>query len=58
MLPEPVRDDLADVVDILTDAGFPVEMDFFHPHFEFRFPIMGRIECQGMELELRQALVV
>nr|WP_321467365.1 transglutaminase family protein [uncultured Desulfobulbus sp.] len=56
MLPEPVHDDLADVLDILTDAGFPLEMDFFHPHFEFRFPIMGRIECQGMELELRQAL--
>lgn len=56
MLPEPVRDDLADVVDILSEAGFPVEMAFFHPHFEFRFPIHGRIECQGMEIELRQAL--
>ena len=31
-------------------------MDFFHPHFEFRFPIHGRIEAQGMEIELRQAL--
>lgn len=56
MLPEPVHDDLADVLDILTEAGFPVAMDFFYPHFEFRFPIHGRIECQGMEIELRQAL--
>jgi uncharacterized protein (DUF2126 family)/transglutaminase-like putative cysteine protease len=56
MLPEPVRDDLADVMAMLGEAGFPVEMAFFHPHLEFRFPIFGRIECQGMEIELRQAL--
>lgn len=56
MLPQPVHDDLTDVVEILTEAGFPVEMDFFHPHFEFRFPIHGRIACLGMEIELRQAL--
>jgi uncharacterized protein (DUF2126 family) len=31
-------------------------MDFFHPHFEFRFPIHGKVDCQGMEIELRQAL--
>jgi len=56
MLPQPVGDDLADVLAILTEAGFPLSMDFFHPHFEFRFPIHGRIEAQGMEIELRQAL--
>ena len=31
-------------------------MDFFHPHFEFRFPIFGQVTFQGMEIELRQAL--
>ncbi|MBM9614500.1 transglutaminase family protein [Desulfobulbus rhabdoformis] len=56
MLPEPVQDDLADVVDILADAGFGLEMAFFYPHFEFRFPILGRIQALGMEIELRQAL--
>ena len=56
MLPQPVQDDFADVLEILNEAGFPVTMDFFHPHFEFRFPIHGRIDCQGMEIELRQAL--
>jgi uncharacterized protein (DUF2126 family) len=56
MLPEPVRDDVADVVAILGEAGFPLAMEFFHPHFEFRFPIHGRFVCQGMEIELRQAL--
>ena len=29
---------------------------FFHPHFEFRIPIYGRVVYQGMEMELRQAL--
>ena len=56
MLPEPVRDDLADAVAMLNEAGFPLAMDFFHPHFEFRFPIHGRFACEGMEIELRQAL--
>ncbi len=56
MLPDPVRDDLADVLRTLNEAGFPVSMDFFHPHFEFRFPILGKVLCQGLELELRQAL--
>ncbi|WP_028318741.1 DUF2126 domain-containing protein [Desulfobulbus elongatus] len=56
MLPEPVRDDLADVVANLNEAGFPLAMEFFHPHFEFRFPIHGRLVIEGLEIELRQAL--
>ena len=56
MLPQFVRDDFTDVLNILNEAGYPFSMDFFHPHFEFRFPIYGRINYQGMELELRQAL--
>jgi uncharacterized protein (DUF2126 family) len=56
MLPRLVRDDFEDVLDILVQAGYPVSMDFFHPHFEFRFPVYGRVHYQGMEVELRQAL--
>lgn len=56
MLPSFVGDDFEDVLAILNRAGYPLAMDFFHPHFEFRFPIYGRITFQGMELELRQAL--
>lgn len=56
MLPQKVHDDFADVLKILNYAGYPVSMDFFHPHFEFRFPIYGKINCMGMEMELRQAL--
>jgi uncharacterized protein (DUF2126 family) len=56
MLPQLVRDDFADVLNILNQAGYPVSMEFFHPHFEFRFPIYGRMNYQGMDIELRQAL--
>ncbi len=56
MLPQPVQDDFEDVLNALKEAGFPVSMDFFHPHFEFRFPIIGRVEIQETTLELRQAL--
>ncbi len=56
MLPDPLREDFADVLKSLNQAGFPVSMDFFHPHFEFRFPIHGRVTYGGKEIELRQAL--
>jgi len=56
MLPQFVKDDFEDVLSILNQAGYPVSLDFFHPHFEFRFPIYGKITYQGMEMELRQAL--
>ena len=56
MLPQFVRDDFEDVLAHLNQAGYPVSIDFFHPHFEFRFPIYGRLNYQGMEVELRQAL--
>lgn len=56
MLPQLVRDDFSDVLNILKQAGYPVSMDFFHPHFEFRFPIYGRVNYQGIDIELRQAL--
>ena len=56
MLPRFVQDDFEDVLEILNQAGYSVSMDFFHPHFEFRFPVYGRIAYLGMELEVRQAL--
>lgn len=56
LLPEPLREDFADVLRQVNAAGFPVTMDFFHPHFEFRFPVFGTVRCGDVEIELRQAL--
>ena len=56
MLPEFVWQDFKEVVADLRDAGFPVELEWFAPHFEFRFPVYGSVTYDGIELELRQAL--
>jgi uncharacterized protein (DUF2126 family) len=56
MLPEMIRTDFADVLRTLKEAGYRLRMEFFHPHFEFRFPFYGKVVYQGMEIELRQAL--
>jgi uncharacterized protein (DUF2126 family) len=57
MLPHFVRQDLEDVVAELNDvAGYPVRTEWFAPHLEFRFPLIGSIEQRGVTVELRQAI--
>ncbi len=56
MLPHFVRQDMLDVIADLNEAGFPLEWGWFAPQYEFRFPFVGRIAVDGMELELRQAI--
>jgi uncharacterized protein (DUF2126 family)/transglutaminase-like putative cysteine protease len=56
MLPHFVHEDLQDVVADLQHAGFPFELDWFRPHVEFRFPFIGSIQVQSLEVELRRAL--
>jgi uncharacterized protein (DUF2126 family)/transglutaminase-like putative cysteine protease len=56
MLPEFLWQDFKDVIADLHGAGFPVELQWFAPHFEFRFPVYGAVTYDGIELELRSAL--
>jgi uncharacterized protein (DUF2126 family)/transglutaminase-like putative cysteine protease len=56
MLPHFVWQDFADVLDDLSQAGYRFDLEWFAPHFEFRFPRIGEIARRGIELELRQAL--
>ena len=56
MLPHFLWADFADVVSDLRSAGLPIELDWFRPHFEFRFPLIGEFEAAGLKIELRQAL--
>ncbi len=56
MLPEFVWQDFKDVISDLRGAGFPIELEWFAPHFEFRFPVYGMVTYDGVEIELRQAL--
>ncbi len=57
MLPHFVRQDLDDVLAELNDgAGYALKAEWFAPHFEFRFPLVGSIEQRGLVMELRQAI--
>ncbi|MGL4549877.1 MAG: DUF2126 domain-containing protein [Gemmataceae bacterium] len=56
MLPHFVEQDLRDVLADLRRGGYPFDMGWFAPHLEFRFPVLGAVTYQGVEIELRQAI--
>jgi uncharacterized protein (DUF2126 family) len=56
MLPYFVQLDWEDVVNDLARAGYPFQSEWFAPHFEFRFPLIGSVAVRGIRLELRHAL--
>ena len=56
MLPHFLWADFSEVIADLKAAGLPVALEWFRPHFEFRFPRIGTIAAEGVEIELRQAL--
>jgi uncharacterized protein (DUF2126 family)/transglutaminase-like putative cysteine protease len=56
MLPHCLWRDFAQVVDDVRAAGLPIDLDWFRPHYEFRFPRQGRISIGDVALEVRQAL--
>jgi uncharacterized protein (DUF2126 family)/transglutaminase-like putative cysteine protease len=56
MLPHFVMQDFSDVIEELVRAGFALRLEWFAPHFEFRFPKLGDHALRVGHLELRQAL--
>ncbi|HLH53182.1 MAG TPA: transglutaminase family protein [Verrucomicrobiae bacterium] len=56
MLPHFVWNDFNDVIEDLQNSGYPMKLEWFAPHLEFRFPYIGDIDSQNVHLELRQAL--
>ena len=56
MLPHFVRQDLLEVIDKLQQSGFQFEAGWFASHLEVRFPKIGAVSANGVELELRRAL--
>jgi uncharacterized protein (DUF2126 family) len=56
LLPHFVWQDFEDVIGALQQAGFPMQLDWFAPHFEFRFPKIGQLTHRGLHVELRQAI--
>jgi uncharacterized protein (DUF2126 family)/transglutaminase-like putative cysteine protease len=55
-LPHFVGEDFAEVLEDLQAAGYPFAREWFRPHHEFRFPVLGTIAASGLELTLRQAI--
>jgi uncharacterized protein (DUF2126 family) len=56
MLPHFVRRDFFDVLTCLRGSGYNFEEKWFAAQLEFRFPKIGSITGEGIELELRHAL--
>ncbi|NEP41562.1 MAG: transglutaminase-like family protein, partial [Okeania sp. SIO2H7] len=56
LLPHYIGEDLKEVIADLREAGFGFEFEWFAPFFEFRFPVYGQINKEGLELEVRHAI--
>ena len=56
LLPHFVDLDFQDVIHDMRRAGYAFQNDWFAPHFEFRFPLIGTVTVGGIALELRQAI--
>jgi uncharacterized protein (DUF2126 family)/transglutaminase-like putative cysteine protease len=56
MLPHYVHQDISEVVNDLNDAGYPFQMSWFEPFFEFRFPHYGTVQIGNIEMEIRMGI--
>ncbi|MDP1560558.1 MAG: transglutaminase family protein [Pirellulaceae bacterium] len=56
MLPHYVWQDFSEVIAELRSGGLNFEASWFLPHFEFRFPLIGKLEYQDIQLELRAGI--
>lgn len=56
MLPTLLWNDLLDILDYLDRAGIPCDSAWFDAFLECRFPVMGRMSADGVEIQIRPAL--
>ena len=56
MLPHYVWEDLNWVVQDLNHAGFPIDLEWFAPFQEFRFPHYGRFHIAGLQMDIHGAI--
>jgi len=56
LLPHFAWQDFTDVLEETRHAGFDVRDEWFAPHWEFRFPLLGEIAQRDIHLELRTAI--
>ena len=53
MLPHYIQKDIEDVLLDLQECGYPFQLSWLEPFFEFRFPLYGKITVNEMELQVR-----
>lgn len=51
-----VREDLTEVLRYLEEAGYPFPIEWLEPFFEFRFPKLGKVRVEGIDLTVRAAI--
>lgn len=56
MLPHALRADLTEILARLSQEGIELPTEPFEAHWNFRFPLLGAFEYDGMEISLRPAL--
>ncbi len=56
LLPHYVKQDIADVVQYLNDAGYAFDINWFNSFFEFRFPHYGSVTIKDITMELRMGI--
>jgi uncharacterized protein (DUF2126 family)/transglutaminase-like putative cysteine protease len=56
LLPHFVKQDMADVVEFLNDAGYAFDVNWFNAFLEFRFPHYGSVTIRDIHMELRMGI--
>jgi len=56
LLPHYVKMDMREVITELQEAGYPFQLEWLDPFFEFRFPHCGSTQILGIGIELRNAI--
>ena len=56
MLPHFIWQDFKDVLGDLSEHGYEIDPSWFDSHLEFRFPRIGDLIQEGIEMELRHAI--
>ena len=56
LLPTFIKMDFDDVIEEMQSHGYNFKPEWFAPHLEFRFPLIGRVQTMGTEITLRNGL--
>ena len=56
MLPHFVAADFRHVIEDLNKSGYELDVEWFAPHFEFRFPHIGDFAYDNVHVEIRKAI--